>query len=250
MKRFEGSVVAITGAAGGLGSQIAEAFRAEGARVSCTDIRKPDSVDPADLWTVGNIVQTSDANAFVESTRERFGALHVLVNCAGAVGRSMVHAIEDDDWDRVVGVNLTATFKCTRAALKIMRSQEGGVIVNVASQAGVRVQPNMAHYSASKAAVLQFTKSVALEYAPKIRCNSVTPGLIETPLVRQAWIEFANQVGITFEEARAQRLSVIPLQRFQTAQNVSDGILFLASKEACTITGTNLDVSAGELIPR
>ncbi|WP_413188820.1 SDR family NAD(P)-dependent oxidoreductase [Paraburkholderia sacchari] len=155
-----------------------------------------------------------------------------------------------EDWERVIGVNLTATFKCTRTALGVMRSQESGVIVNVASQAGVRVQPNMAHYSASKAAVLQFTKSVALEYAPTIRCNSITPGLIETGLVRQAWTEYAEQVGITFEEARAQRLRVIPLQRFQTAKNVSDGVLFLASKEACTITGTNLDVSAGELIPR
>ncbi|SPT51239.1 SDR family NAD(P)-dependent oxidoreductase [Actinomadura madurae] len=251
MNRFAGTVVALTGAAGGIGSRIADDFRAEGARVSCFDLVKPETARSEDLWTIGDVRSSDDVNTFIAATERTHSRIDVLVNCAGAVGRAPVHEISDTEWARMIEVNLTGTFRCTRAALGVLRNQEGGgVVINVASQAGVRVEPFMAHYSAAKAAVLQFTKSVALEYAPAIRCNSICPGLIKTPMVHESLSGYAAQAGISYEKAVEERRSVIPLQRFQSARNLSDGVLFLASPQASEITGTNLDVSGGDLIPR
>ena len=251
MHRFPGTVVALTGAAGGIGSQIAASFRGEGARVSCFDLVTPEAAHSDDLWTVGDVRSTPDVDMFIAATAAVLGRLDVLVNCAGALSRGRVEELSDAEWEDVLGVNLTGTFRCTRAALRVMRTQpEGGVIINVASQAGVRVEPLMAHYSASKAAVLQFTRSVALENAPAIRCNSICPGLIETKLVRDSLADYATQAGMSYDEALEERRSVIPLQRFQSAEDLADGVLFLASRQAAAITGANLDVSGGEMIPR
>jgi NAD(P)-dependent dehydrogenase (short-subunit alcohol dehydrogenase family) len=203
------------------------------------------------LWTTGDVRSSDDVDWFVQSTREELGHIDVLINCAGAVSRAPVEDITDEDWATVIDVNLTGTFRCTRAALKVMTGQaRGGCVVNVASQAGIRVEPMMAHYSASKAAVLQFTKSVALEYAPIVRVNSICPGLIETSMVRESLAGYAKNAGLTYDEAVTARRKEIPMGRFQSAKNLSDGVLFLASSAAGEITGANLDVSGGELIPR
>jgi NAD(P)-dependent dehydrogenase (short-subunit alcohol dehydrogenase family) len=248
--RFRDKVVAVTGAFGGIGSQIARDFRDEGAKVSCFDLRKPEGAPDDVLWTTGDVRHTKEVNAFVEATVREHGAVDILVNGAGVLRRAAVHDITDEEWDLLFDINIGGTFKCTRAALPHMVEQKGGTIINIASPSGIRVESNMAHYSASKAAVIQFTKNVAIEYAPSIRCNSICPGFIETQMVRDGMTEYADQLGLTYDEVMAERLRTIPLQMVQTARNVSDGVLFLASDQAAAITGANLDVSAGELIPR
>ena len=160
--------------------------------------------------------------------------------------RAPVEEIEVADWDQVFAVNVRGTFLGTKAVIPPMRSQQsGGVIINIASQAGIRVEPFMSHYSASKAAVIQFTKAVALENAPRIRCNTVCPGLVETAVVRKSLGEYAAKEGIPYAEAVVQRQSTIPMGRFQTADNLADAVLFLVSDHASEITGATLDVTGG-----
>lgn len=203
------------------------------------------------VWYAGDVSSAADADGFVDTAERTLGGLDVLVNCAGVASRAPVHEITEEQWDRVMDVNLKGTFLCSRAALRVLTEQPGGgVIINLASQAGVRIEPGMASYCASKAAVLQFTRSLALEYAPRVRANAVCPGLIETAMVQAAFAAYAEQSGRTYEDVREERRSVIPLGRFQSAKNLSDSVLFLASDAASEITGVVFDVSGGEMIPR
>jgi NAD(P)-dependent dehydrogenase (short-subunit alcohol dehydrogenase family) len=249
--RFDDVRVAILGAGAGLGAQIASDFEGEGARVARFDLRLPKEVHQDRLWWAGDVSSAEDVDGFMAGTLRELGGVDVLVNCAGVASRAAVHEIAEDAWDRVMNVNLKGTFLSVRAVLPVMIDQPGGgVIINLASQAGVRVEPGMSSYCASKAAVIQFTKSVALEYSPRIRANAVCPGLIETELVQNAFADYAKQSGKSYDEVRDERRSVIPLRRFQTPKNLSDSVLFLASDSASEITGAVFDVSGGEMIPR
>lgn len=249
--RFDDARVAVVGAGAGLGAQIASDFAGEGARVARFDLRPPDEVREDLWWWAGDVSSAEDVDGFMAGAVRELGGVDVLVNCAGVASRASVHEMAEHDWDRVMNVNLKGTFLTTRAVLPVMMDQpSGGVIINLASQAGVRVEPGMSSYCASKAAVIQFTKSVALEYAPHIRANAVCPGLIETALVRSAFAEYAAQSGMSYDEVRDERRSIIPMGRFQTPKNLSDSVLFLASASASEITGAVFDVSGGEMIPR
>jgi NAD(P)-dependent dehydrogenase (short-subunit alcohol dehydrogenase family) len=247
--RFDDVRVAVIGAGAGLGAQIAADFETEGARLARFDLKLPDGARAGQFWWEGDVSSASDVDGFMSETRRVLGGVDVLVNCAGVASHAQVHEIAEEAWDRVMDVNLKGTFLTTRAVLPIMIGQaDGGVIINLASQAGLRVEAGMSSYCASKAAVLQFTKSVALEYAPQIRANAVCPGLIETDLVQRAFSEYAAQAGKTYEQVRGERRSVIPMGRFQTPKNLSDSVLFLASDAASQITGAVFDVSGGEMI--
>lgn len=249
---FQGKVVCVTGGAQGLGAAIAEQFAEQGAHVSVADRDVAATVDSEQRRHFGcDVTSESDVERWVGQTLDNYGKIDVLINCAGTLSRAPVHEITSAEWDRVFAVNVRGTFLPTRSVLQVMLKQPpGGVIINIASQAGVRVEPLMAHYSASKAAIIQFTKSVALEYAPHVRCNTVSPGLVETTLVQRSLGEYARTAGISYAEAVEQRKATIPMKRFQTAHNLADGVLFLASERASEITGVNLDVTGGELIPR
>lgn len=251
MSRFDGVRVAVTGAGAGLGEQIASDFASEGAQVARFDLRLPPEIPTDQRWWGGDVSSAEDVARFMSEAARDLGGIDVLVNCAGVASRAPVHEIDEAAWDRVMNVNLKGTFLSVRAALPFMLDQpNGGVVINLASQAGVRVEPGMSSYCASKAAVLQFTKSVALEYSPRVRANAVCPGLIETQLVQAAFAEYAEHAQKTYEEVREERRSIIPMGRFQTPKNLSDSVLFLASDAASEITGAVFDVSGGEMIHR
>jgi 2-dehydro-3-deoxy-L-rhamnonate dehydrogenase (NAD+) len=240
--RFEDRVALVTGGASGIGLATAEALRDEGARVALLDVnpRTPAIARKLDAErAVGQVADASDGEAVaaaVAAVESELGPPDVLVNGAGIAGRSApVWELEDAEWDDMMRITLRSVFVCTREVIARMRARGSGRIVNIASVAGKEGNPNASPYSAAKAAVIAFTKSVAKEVATEgIYVNAVAPGLIETPMNRQ--------VSATHLRYMLQRM---PLGRIGQPAEVATMILFLASDEASFTTGQVFDISGG-----
>jgi 3-oxoacyl-[acyl-carrier protein] reductase len=192
--QLEEKVAIVTGAGSGIGRAISLGLAAEGALVAIADIdgRKADAVT-REVEAVGShaigisvdISNTNDVNAMVDETVKRMGRLDILINNAGRAARGFVGQMSDEDWDAVIAVNLRGTYLCSRAALAHMIPQRSGRIVNTASGLGLRGSPGGAVYGASKAAIINFTKSLALEVARYgISVNAIAPGVTDTPFWR------------------------------------------------------------------
>ena len=203
--QLEGKVAVVTGAGSGIGRAIAIAFAREGAYVAIADIDgvKAETI-ASEIETNGgsavglstDVSNTEQVNSMVEETVKRFGRLDILVNNAGRAARGYVGQMRDEDWDTVIAVNLRGTFLCSRAALEHMIPQRAGRIVNTASGLGLRGSPGGAVYGASKAAIINFTKSLAQEVARYgISVNAIAPGVTDTPFWR------ANRSDTEIEEA-------------------------------------------------
>src|SRR5437870_5744324 len=192
--QLPGKTAIVTGGGSGIGRAIALGFAAEGVSVAVADIdgRRTQSVageieaagGPA-IGLVADISRTEDVDAMVEEVLKRFGRLDILVNNAGRAGRGFVSQMTDEVWDGVVAVNLRGTFVCTRAALRHMMPQRSGRIINTASGLGLRGSPGGAVYGATKAAIINFTRALAVEVAHfGIAANAIGPGGTDTPLWR------------------------------------------------------------------
>src|SRR5215211_2450940 len=214
-----GRVALVTGAARGIGLAIAERLSQAGASVIVADVTSPQEV-----------------GAMVERALDAFGKLDILVNNAGITGRDApLWETADEDWEKVLGLNLTATFYCCRAAVPHMRERRSGAIVNVASISGKEGNPNMIPYSVSKAGVICLTKALAKEVIQDgVRVNCVAPAVIETPLLDQLQ-----------PEAIEYMTSKIPMGRMGRAEEVAAVVHFLASDDASFVTGQCYDVSGG-----
>ncbi|MHA6631095.1 SDR family NAD(P)-dependent oxidoreductase [Pseudonocardia sichuanensis] len=230
---FTGDLVVVTGIASGLGSAIAHAFTALGARVVGID-RDPgkefDTVraDLADATAVAHAFTMIDA---------RHGAPRVLVNNAGVREVSTVVDLEPGEWDRVVGVNLNGVYYCAREAALRMRKNGGGAIVNMSSVAGLIGVTHRPAYTATKHAVLGLTKNLAVDLAHYgIRVNAVAPGTVRTPLTEHYYAD---------DEFLAEFETVVPLGATGTPDDVANACLFLASPLAAYITGVVLPVDGG-----
>jgi len=203
--QLEGKVAVVTGAGSGIGRAIATGLAAEGASVVVADIDGERAVVvAADLEASGadavpvtvDVSQAEQVDAMIETAVDRFGRLDVHVNNAGRAARGFVSEMADEAWDRVIGVNLRGTFLCSRAVLRHMIPQRSGRIVNTASGLGLRGSPGGAVYGASKAAIINFTKSLAQEVARYgITVNAIAPGVTDTPFWR------ANRSEAEIEEA-------------------------------------------------
>jgi 3-oxoacyl-[acyl-carrier protein] reductase len=240
--RLTGKVALITGGAGGIGRATAEVMAAEGAAIAAADLRGADATVEAVRATGGralavavDVTSPASVEAAVARTLAEFGRLDILVNNAGIDQRGLLEDISEDDWDRMLAVNLKGPFLCTRAAARHLEG--GGAVVNTASLAGRSASPIQGcHYSASKAGLLGLTRHLARELGPRgIRVNAVCPGPVMTDmLTRSATPDHIRQLE-----------AAIPLGRPGTAEDIARVITFLASDDAAFVTGAYLDANGG-----
>jgi 3-oxoacyl-[acyl-carrier protein] reductase len=238
----------ITGAARGIGKAIALTFVREGAKVVLVDVDKEkleilqNEIKKRKgevITTSCNITKSSEVMAMVNQTHKAFGRIDILVNNAGIIRRGTIETVTEEDWDRVMEVNLKGTFLCSKAVVEVMKKQGYGKIVNVSSIAGKMGDITSAPgYGPSKAGVDALTKTLARQLAPYgINVNAVSPHAIETEMSAQ-WSE----------ERRKEIIASIPLGRLGKPEDVAEAVLFLASDEASFITGEILDVNGGALM--
>jgi 3-oxoacyl-[acyl-carrier protein] reductase len=246
--RFQEQVAVITGAARGIGRAIALAFVGEGAKVALVDI-DGEAMERVreEIGTRGgqalpipcDISRSSDVGEMVNRVLRRFGRIDVLVNNAGIIRRGTIETVTEEDWDRVIAINLKGTFNCCKAVVAPMKKQGGGKIVNVSSISGKMGDITSAPgYGPSKAGGDALMKTLARQLAPYgIRANAVAPHAIETEMSAQ-WSE----------ERRREIIAAIPLGRLGRPEDVAQAVLFLASDAASFITGEILDVNGGALM--
>jgi len=247
MKLLEGKVVIITGASRGIGKGIAEVFANHGANVAFTYSSSTESAMAleAQLNATGikakgyksNAADFNEAQTFVDAVLEEFGTVDILINNAGITKDNLLMRMSEEDFDTVIDVNLKSVFNMTKAIQKTFLKKRSGSIINMSSVVGVKGNAGQTNYAASKAGVIGFTKSVALELGSRnIRCNAIAPGFIETEMtaklnedVVQGWRE------------------TIPLKRGGTTEDVANACLFLASELSTYITGQVMNVDGGML---
>jgi 3-oxoacyl-[acyl-carrier protein] reductase len=245
MKLLEGKVALITGASRGIGKAIAIAFANQGASIAFTDVRRDEIMEATELeiQTLGvkAMGYASDASSFDDSERtadeiaKEFGRIDILVNNAGITRDNLLMRMTESDWDLVIKVNLKSVFNLTKAVQKYMLKQRYGSIINMSSVVGVNGNAGQSNYSASKAGLIGFTKSVAQELGSRnIRCNAIAPGYIETEMTAKL-----------SEEVRTQWAAQIPLRRGGKPEDVAQACVFFASDLSAYVTGQVLSVCGG-----
>ncbi len=247
MGRLEGKVALITGAASGIGAACAKRFAEEGALVAGLDLQKPvaggdwapaEACAPASFFRDGvDVRDEASLEAAIGAAIESLGPLDVLVTAAGVAGGGPAHGLSEQDWDRVVDINLKGSFLAAKHALRSMLESGGGSIVLVSSVEGLEGMAGSLSYNASKGGVVLMTKNLALDYGSAgVRVNCLCPGLIETPLTKVVW---------DTQPIYEQMVSWHALDRPGRPEEVANAALFLASDEASFVTGHALVVDGG-----
>jgi len=252
MGRVENRVAIVTGAAMGIGAATARVLAREGAHVAVTDVDESAGRAVAeDIRAEGGEAQfwpldVGDEEAVrttLAEVHDHYERLHILVNNAGISGANKpTHEISEEEWDRVMQINVKGVFFCTKHAVPFLREAGGGSIINLSSIYGLVSAPDVPPYHASKGAVRLMTKTDALIYAEDhIRVNSIHPGFIWTPMVEKHLQQTADDV----EEARAATAALHPLGHLGEAEDVANAVLFLASEESKFMTGAELVIDGG-----
>jgi 2-keto-3-deoxy-L-fuconate dehydrogenase len=239
MNRLEGKVALVTAAGQGIGRAIAEKFAAEGARLIASDL------DPGKLQGLRgklrklDVLGPDDIEAFAREVAREFGALDVLVNCAGYVHQGSVLDCSDKDWDFSFNLNVKSMHYMIKTFLPAMLEKKAGSIINVASAvSSIRGVPNRYAYGATKAAVIGLTKAVAADFIRQgIRCNAVCPGTVESPSLGERMDAVSHQSGRSLDQVRQDFVARQPMGRLGTPEEVAWLALFLASDESSYITG-------------
>jgi 3alpha(or 20beta)-hydroxysteroid dehydrogenase len=236
--RLQGKVALVTGAASGIGRAVTELFAREGASVFASDIASPDRPYPAGVESLSlDVTREADWEAAVDTVIEKSGRLDVLINNAGVIAYEPLHELELEAWHRMIAVDQTGVFLGMREAVRVMRRQKSGSIVNISSIWGSAAVAGAHSYHAVKGAVRIMSKNAALTYVGDgIRVNSVHPGFIHTPLTDSQAADLNEAV-----------IAATPMKRGGEPMEVAYGCLFLASDEASFITGTELAIDGGYL---
>jgi 3-oxoacyl-[acyl-carrier protein] reductase len=259
---LNGKVILVTGASKGIGKAIAEAFAAEGSKVAL-NARASHDLDEvvASLQRKGaealaapaDVTNRQAVQEMVERVASQFGTIDVLVNNAGGIGSfAGFEELTDADWQTLFDLNVFSVVRVTRAVLPYMRRHKHGRIINISSESGIQPDPEAPHYNASKAAIINLSKTMSKAFAQDgILVNTVSPAFIRTPLVDEMLASQAKAAGIEVAEAEAQFLAVkrphIELHRAGRPEEVAAACVFLASQAASFITGTNLRVDGGSI---
>jgi len=255
MGRVSGKVAIVTGGASGIGEAIAERLVGEGAELILTDIREAEGQATADRLGASFFRQdVADENNWADLiayTKANHSALDILVNNAG-IGDAVSGASPEDtplaEWQRINSVNACGVYMGCKTAIPVMQSSGGGSIINMSSIAALVATPFLTAYGASKAAVRQLTMSVAAHCAQNgynIRCNSVHPGQISTPMLETLLSDIADREGVTKDDIAEAFKQKIPLGHFGKPVDIANAVLYLASDEASYVTGTKLLVDGG-----
>jgi 3-oxoacyl-[acyl-carrier protein] reductase len=246
--KLENKVTIVTGAGKGIGKAISTVFAREGAVVVLSDIDlKSVEIVEKEIKVEGGFaepfkVDVSDKKSvrdLIEKIIEKYGKIDILVNNAGIFSSTPIESMSEDEWDRIININLKGVFLCSQAVMKVMKKQKSGRIINISSLAakvgGIYAGAN---YAASKAGVISLTKSLAKQLADYgITVNAVAPAAIDTDMTKS----FPKKVNENF-------LKNIPLHRFGKPEEVAETVLFLASEGASFITGATLDINGGLLM--
>jgi len=242
--KLDGQVAIVTGGARGIGKAICDELAAHGTRLAVVDVLSDVAEGTAAAFRdegvdarafVCNVADPADVDRMVGEVLEAFGAIDILVNNAGITRDGLMIRMKEADWDAVINVNLKGTFNCIKSVVRPMMKARRGKIVNIASVVGVMGNAGQANYAASKAGVIGLTKTAAKEFASRnINVNAVAPGYIQT--------EMTHKLS---EEARQAFLTVIPLGRGGTPQDVARVVRFLASEDADYVTGQTVNIDGG-----
>ena len=245
MKRFENKIVLVTGAGRGIGASIAKRFASEGAEVivnySGNDEAAQKTVD--EITATGGQAQkykcsvndSESVKVMIDEIIKEFGRIDILVNNAGITKDGLMLRMTDEDFDRVIDVNLKGTFNCTKYVSKYMLKQKSGKIINISSVVGLSGNAGQVNYSASKAGIMGITKSAAKELSSRgITVNAVAPGYVDTDMTK-----------VLSDTIRNEILKNIPLQRMGNVEDISNCVAFLASEDASYITGQVISVDGG-----
>ena len=246
---LEGKVALITGAASGFGRGIAETFVSKGARVAILDINPEATNEVAQelgasaLPVIADVTSQKNLEEAVHQIVEWSGSLDCVVNNAGmGLNPTMLEEVTEESFDRIAAINMKSIYLMSLVSVPIFKAQQRGVILNIASTAGVSPRPNLTWYNASKGWVITATKSMAVELAPfNIRVNALNPVAGDTPML-------ATFLGEDTPDNRQKFLDTIPLGRFSTPNDLGQAAAFLCSDDASLITGVALEVDGGRCV--
>jgi NAD(P)-dependent dehydrogenase (short-subunit alcohol dehydrogenase family) len=242
---FTGNAVLITGGSRGIGRGIAEAFLAAGADVAVCGRTEPDELPNAGgksaMFVSADVRDAEQVEKMVEEVVERLGRLDVLVNNAGGAPFAEAATVSPRFSEKIIQLNLTAPLHCAQQANRVMQAQDsGGSIINIGSVSGVRPSPGTAAYGAAKAGLINLSATLAIEWGPKVRVNTISASMI---LTEQAHLHYGDDEGI------ARVAETVPLKRLGTPHDIAGACLYLASPLASYVSGANLVLHGGGETP-
>ncbi|MFH1540617.1 MAG: 3-oxoacyl-[acyl-carrier-protein] reductase [Elusimicrobiota bacterium] len=244
-QKLRDSVAIVTGGAQGIGRAIAEKLADEGAKIVVVDIMEESAKKTAEEILKDKNVETialkvdvsssQETEEMIKKTIEKFGKIDIMINNAGITRDNLLIRMSDDDWDKVIAINLKGVFNCSKAVAKVMMKQRSGKIVNIASVVGLMGNAGQVNYSASKGGVIALTKTLARELASRnINVNAVAPGFIKTAMTEKLP-----------QDAKEKLTNLIPLARLGDPQDVANVVVFLCTDESSYITGEIVSVNGG-----